>query len=191
LHLDLCPLWFVTVTTRRTNAAVNGRLRHLRRYLITEIYAAFVRTSGLPEQSSRQIEDLRDLDQIEPALHDLAERQARMEARQDKARQAWRDLDARVRALEVRSGQAITPAQRGYLSTLVQAWGAARAEQDPQSTRNPYAACWAAVKARFRIARYEDLPASQYAEAVAFVRAAYHQMTGTDLDIPEQSELDL
>ncbi len=191
LQLDRCPLWFVTVNTRRTKAAVKGRLRHLRRYLITEIYAAFARTSGLPEQSSRQIEDLRDLDQIEPALHDLAERQARMEASQDKARQAWRDLDARVRALEVRSGQAISPAQRGYLYTLVQAWGAARAERDPQSTHNPYAACWAAVKARFRIARYEDLPAGQYAEAVAFVRTAYHQMTGMDLDIPEQSELDL
>ena len=104
LQLDLCPLWFITVNTRRAKPAVKGRLRHLRRYLITEIYAAFTRLSGLPEHSSRQIEDLGDLDQIEPAFQELAERQARIEASQGKARHAWRDLDARVRALEVRSG---------------------------------------------------------------------------------------
>lgn len=191
LQLDLCPLWLVSVNTRRTRAAVKGRLRHLRRYLITEIYAAFARVSGLPEQSSRHIEDLRDLDRIEPAVTDLAERQSRLEESQSKARLAWRDLDARIRALESRSGQVITPAQRGYLYTLVQAWGAARADHEPQTSRNPYAACWAALKARFHLARYDDLPAEQYADAVAFVRAAYRQLTDTDLDIPEQSELDL
>ena len=73
----------------------------------------------------------------------------------------------------------------------MQAWGAAHAKQNPHLTRNPYAACWAALKARFRIARYEDLPASQYADAVAFVRATYHHLTGVDLDLPEQGELDL
>jgi len=191
LQLDLYPVWLLGVNTRKTQPQVRGRIQHLKRYLISEVYAAFARATGLPESSSRAIEDLRDLDEIEGSLADLASRQQQLEQSQQRARQAWRDLDARVRGLESRGSQTITDAQRGYLYTIVQAWGMARAARDPAAARNPYAACWATLKARFRIARYEDLPLSEYANAVAFVRAAYRQLTGEDLDIPEQSGFDL
>ena len=191
LQLELYPLWLIGVNTRKAAPQVRGRLQHLKRYLIAEVYAAFARITGLPESSSRDLEDLRELDQIETALNDLAARQQRLEESQARARQAWRDLDARMRALEGQRDEVITDAQRGYLYTLVQAWGQARAERQPESVRNPYAACWAALKARFRLSRYEDLPKREYPTAVAFVRDAYRQLTGTDLDIPEQTSLDL
>lgn len=191
LQLELYPLWLIGVNTRKAAPQVRGRLQHLKRYLIAEVYAAFARITGLPESSSRDLEDLRELDQIETSLNDLAARQQRLEESQARARQAWRDLDARMRALEGQRDEVITDAQRGYLYTLVQAWGQARAERQPESVRNPYAACWAALKARFRLSRYEDLPKREYPAAVAFVRDAYRQLTGTDLDIPEQTSLDL
>ena len=191
LQLELYPLWLIGVNTRKAAPQVRGRLQHLKRYLIAEVYAAFARITGLPESSSRDLEDLRELDQIETSLNDLAARQQRLEESQARARQAWRDLDARMRALEGQRDEVITDAQRGYLYTLVQAWGQARAERQPESVRNPYAACWAALKARFRLSRYEDLPKREYPTAVAFVRDAYRQLTGTDLDIPEQTPLDL
>jgi len=191
LQLELYPLWLIGVNTRKAAPQVRGRLQHLKRYLIAEVYAAFARITGLPESSSRDLEDLRELDQIETSLNDLTARQQRLEESQARARQAWRDLDARMRALEGQRDEVITDAQRGYLYTLVQAWGQARAERQPESVRNPYAACWAALKARFRLSRYEDLPKREYPTAVAFVRDAYRQLTGTDLDIPEQTSLDL
>ncbi len=191
LQLELYPLWLIGVNTRKAAPQVRGRLQHLKRYLIAEVYAAFARITGLPESSSRDLEDLRELDQIETSLNDLAARQQRLEESQARARQAWRDLDARMRALEGQRDEVITDAQRGYLYTLVQAWGQARADRQPESVRNPYAACWAALKARFRLSRYEDLPKREYPAAVAFVRDAYRQLTGTDLDIPEQTSLDL
>jgi hypothetical protein len=191
LQLELYPLWLMGVNTRKAAAQTRGRLQHLKRYLITEVYAAFARLTGLPETSSRAVEDLHDLDLIGGALDDLIVRQQQIEASQQRARQAWKDLDTRVRALEGQTEQVITDAQRGYLYTLVQAWGQARAAGDPESARNPYAACWATLKVRFRLSRYEDLPMREYPAAVAFVRDAYHQLTGADLDIPEQSTLDL
>lgn len=191
LQLELYPLWLMGVNTRKAAAQTRGRLQHLKRYLIAEVYAAFARLTGLPESSSRAVEDLHELDQIGASLADLTARQQQIEASQQRARQAWKDLDARVRALEGQTEQTISDAQRGYLYTLVQAWGQARAAGDPESLRNPYAACWATLKARFRLSRYEDLPLREYPTAVAFVRDAYRQLTGSNLDIPEQSALDL
>jgi hypothetical protein len=65
----------------------------------------------------------------------------------------------------------ISREQRGYLYQLVQAWGAAKATREPRlSKAAAYAACWTLLKAKYRIARYEDLPAAKYADFIAFVR---------------------
>jgi len=201
LLLDRFPVWLLGATPRTVKPHIRERVAHLKSYLSAEVYAAFARVTQLPPGSSSAIEDLRDLDQIdrmvsspelfEAQVRELAERQRQLEASQSRARQAWRDLDARVRSLEAKTSEPITDAQRGYLYTIVQAWGKARAEREPEARRNPYAACWASLKARFRLSRYEDLPLSEYASAVAFVRAAYHELTGEDLAIPEQTSLDL
>jgi hypothetical protein len=192
LQLELYPLWLIGVNTRKASAQTRGRLQHLKRYLIAEVYAAFARATGLPEASSREIEDLHDLDHLSHALDNLEGRQQQLEESQERARRAWRDLDARLRALEGKRVDVITGAQRGYLYTIVQAWGQARAALHPETaTSNPYAACWATFKARFHLDHYEDLPMREYANAVAFVRDAYRQLTGKELDIPEQTTLDL
>jgi hypothetical protein len=191
LQIDLYPLWMLGVNTRKSDARKQGRLRHLKRYLISEVYAAFARAAALPESSSRAIEDLHDLDHLEEALTNLETRQDSLEISQERARTAWKDLDARVRALEGQTEERISAAQRGYLYTLVQAWGQARAERQPETARNPYAACWASLKMQFRINNYQELRQRDYPAAIAFIRQSYRQLTGTDLDIPEQSSLDL
>jgi hypothetical protein len=200
LALEKVPAWLLSVSTARSPDEVRSKLSYLQSYLVREVYAAFARLAGLPEQSSRQVEDLGDLSRIDAAVSALAERQAHIEQSQDRARDTWRDLSRQVReiverlsALEQQQlGGAITRGQRGHIYQMVQAWGAAKAAQEPRLSRSAaYMSAWAALKIRFMLARYEDLPASRYEECVRFIQGAYRALTGEDLELPEQGELDL
>lgn len=213
LLLEHVPTWLVMINTSRANDVVRDRLIWYQRYIIREVYHAFAALTGLPDGESRQIEDLNDLQHVDTALQALAAQQGELNLRQDaleirqetievsqnQARQVWLDLHndlraiiARVQAIEARQSGLISTAQRGYIYQLVQVWGAAKAESDSRLNKPAaYAACWSVLKARFHIARYEDLPAAKYGEAVAFIREAYRVLTGNDLNLPEQNELDL
>jgi hypothetical protein len=200
LELEQVPALLLMINANRTRPEVREKLEHLQLYLVREVYAAFARLTGLPEQESRQIEDLEDLRRLDTALNALAERQAALEASQDRAREAYRDLRQEVRqlterlhALEGDATPTISKAQRGHLYQLVQAIGAERAQREAgRITQSAaYAGVWAAFKLAFGLARYEDLPASRYEIAVAFLKAEYRRLTGKDLELPEQGELDL
>ena len=213
LLLEHVPTWLVMINTARSSDVVRDRLIWYQRFIIREVYRAFAALTGLPDAESRQIEDLNDLRRFDSALTALAEqqgelgarqdaletRQETIEASQDQARQVWLDLrndlraiTARVQAIEARQTGLISPAQRGYIYQLVQAWGAATAERSSRMTKAAaYAACWTTLKAKFKLSRYEDLPAAKYGEAVTFIRDAYRQLTGRDLNLLEQNEMDL
>lgn len=199
LALETVPSWLLGISARARSEEVRSKLTYLQAYLVREVYAAYARLAGLPEQGSRQIEDLEELRGLDTSLGALAERQAQIESSQDKAREAWRALSAQVRdvvdrlaALEQQQEGAISRPQRGHIYQLVQAWGAAKAEQDPRLRRAAaFQTVWVAFKMRFGLARYEDLPAARYREAVQFVKDSYRALTGGDLELPEQGELDL
>lgn len=147
----------------------------------------------MPPGESRAIEDLAELTQFDDAMAELARRQQQIEQSQDRARSAWRELDGRIRALEDKlGGGAISPAQRGYVYQMVQHWAQARLEREPALARGEaFAGCWAALKTRYRIAKYEHLPAGQYDDCVAYIRGAYQRLTGTQLELPAQGTLNL
>jgi hypothetical protein len=213
LLLEHIPTWLVMINTSRANDVVRERLIWYQRFIIREVYRAFATLTGLPDAESRQIEDLDDLWRFDAALQALVGRQGEVELRQgaletrqeaietsqDQARQVWLDLRndlraiaARVQAIEARQIGLISSAQRGYIYQLVQAWGAAKAERDSRLQKSAaYTACWSALKTKFKIARYEDLPAAKYGEAVAFIRDAYRALTDNELNLPEQNEMDL
>jgi hypothetical protein len=206
LELELIPTWLLMINATRVSESVRPRLLWLQRYIVREVYRAFAALTGLPEQASRQVEDLADLGRLDAAIGELASRQETLETRQgaiessqDQARQAWRDLRAdiraiasRVAAIEQRVGGVISREQRGYLYQLVQAWGAAKAAREPRLTKPAaYAACWTLIKAKYRVARYEDLPSAKYADCVAFIQQSYQALTGEALNLPEQGALDL
>ena len=209
LQLQTASNWLVTINATRVAAPVRDRLVYLQAHLFEAVWRAFTQLTGLPEGPTRSIEDLDDLQRIDPslqALETLAQRQQTLETSQqtletsqERARAVWRTLQeelrtirARMDALEQAVGGTISKAQRGYLYQLVQAWATARAEHTPRmGRREVFAATWAEFKTRFALARYEDLPLSRYAEAVTFISERYHQLTGQDLDIPEQEDLDL
>jgi hypothetical protein len=198
LALEKVPAWLLGVTARASDE-VRDRLRYLQNYLVREVYAAFARLTGLPEQGSRQIEDLEDLRRLDTSLNVLAERQIQIEASHERAREAWREMATQIRALtdrltalEQQAEGSLTRGQRGHLYQLVQAWGAAKAEREPRLSKSAaFQTVWAALKARFRVARYEDIPSARYREAVQFVHDAYRTLTGQELALPEQGELDL
>lgn len=192
LILEFVPTWVSSVQRASASITVRERLKYLRLFAIRETYNAFACTAGLPEGESRAIEDLRDLEQFDDAMSAIAERQQVIEESQQKARSAWRELDARVRALEERVGGVISTGQRGYIYQLVQAWANARVEREPEASRGEiFQACWGAIKTRYRIAKYEHLPAAHYADCVSYIKGAYQRLTGEALDLPEQSQLDL
>lgn len=199
LALEKVPAWLISVSGARTTDVVRDKLRYLQAYLVREVYAAFARLTGLPEQHSRQIEDLEELRRLDTALTALVERQAQLEASQEKARDAWRDMAQQIRALtdrltalEQQTEGSLTRGQRGHLYHLVQAWGVAKAEREPRLSKPAaFQTVWATLRARFRVARYEDIPSSRYHEAVQFVQDAYRALTGIDLVLPAQQDLDL
>lgn len=197
--LDNLSIWLMSVQERRVGADAAQRLAYVQEYLEQAVRAAFAALTGLPEGSSRQIEDLHELERIDHAFEALTERQGALEQSQDRARLAWRDMAAQVRALtdrvqqlERQAGSKISDAQRGVIYQMVQTWGAAKAAREPNHPRSAaYQACWALVKARFKLSRYEDLSASKYDECITFIRSAYRALTGQELPVNEQEELGL
>lgn len=192
LILEFVPTWISGVQRSRASVTVRERLRYLRLFIIRETYNAFARTAGLPEGESRAIEDLQDIERLDDSMAAIAERQRLIEESQQKARSAWRELDARVHALEEQARGQISTAQRGFIYQLVQAWATARIAREPELSRGEiFQACWGAIKTRYRIAKYEHLPVGQYADCVQYITSAYRRLTGEELHLPEQGTLDL
>ncbi|WP_255604524.1 phage antirepressor N-terminal domain-containing protein [Oscillochloris sp. ZM17-4] len=199
LELERIPLWMLRIQSRRVDAAVQDRVRYVQEYLRISVYAAFAQLIGLTEQSSRQIEDLAQLDAIDPSLQALAERQAALETSQERARTVWQtlrgDMDAlrtRVRELEQALANKLTPAQRRVIYDMVHVWGHARAARDARLTPGTAIhACWALVTMRFRVTSYTDIPAGAYEECLAFIQDSYHALTGERLASSEQKSLEL
>lgn len=211
LPLDDVPLWLVKIRPPRGNLQAAERLRYVQNYLIASVRSAFAALTGLPDAPSHQIiEDLQDLDAIDPALQalrTLAERQARLEESQDRAREAWRDLAAQIRALrsmlplvddlrdrmqqvERQLRMRLSPAQRTAIYRLVQAYSEAHAARSGQAKPGvEIRRAWMEFNARFGIAAYTDLPADCFEEAVQFVKAQERALTGEDLDAATQENL--
>ena len=210
LALDDIPLWLIKVRPPRGNPQAAERLRYVQAYLIASVRSAFAALTGLPDAPSNQIEDLQELDIIDPSLQvlrDLVDRQTRIEDSQGRAREAWRDLAAQIRDLrgvlpmveELRTRMQeverqlqlrLSPEQRTAIYRLVQAYGEARAAQRGVSQPGPeIRKCWAEFNARFGIATYTDLPADRFDEAIQFVKAQYLVLTGSEIEASTQEPL--
>ena len=74
LELELVPTWLLMINAARVGEPVRPRLMWLQRYIVREVYRAFASLVGLPEQESRQIEDLADLQRFNTAIAELADR---------------------------------------------------------------------------------------------------------------------
>lgn len=193
LMLEYVAAWVSTVDRSRASAVVQERLRYLRIFTIRHVNEAITKAAGLPEGPSRAIEDLRDLARYDEAIRGIAERQQGMDESQEKARQAWRDHERRIRALEVQVAESsvLSRTQRGVIYQLVQIWSQARIDRQAMSSAAAFSGCWAAVKARYKVAKYEDIRAAQFDDCVAYIEASYRQLTGEALVLPTQGELPL
>jgi hypothetical protein len=171
------------VNRSRATPIVQERLRYLRLFIIREVYNAIAQAAGLPTGPSRTIEDLGDLQRFDATIQGLAERQQAFEQSQDKARQAWKEHEDRIRRLEAQLAQTgtITKAQRGHIYQLVQIWAQARVDREQLPFGTAIAGCWAVLKKRYNIAKYEHLPASDYQNCVDFIKRSYRTLTGEEL----------
>lgn len=183
LLLEHVPLWISGVTRRKAAPDIQERLRFLKLFIIGHVHDAIATVAGLPAGSSRNIEDLRDLQRYDEAIQGIAARTAALEESQSKARTAWREHEARIQRLEelTRSMLRLSPTQRGMIYEQVHAWARARAAREDIPFGLAIARCWGAVKGRFTVAKYEDIPAVQYEECLRFIRQSYAEETGEEL----------
>lgn len=184
LILEFVPTWISTVNRTKAAPSVRERLRHLRLFIIREVYDAIATAAGLPTGSSRNIESLDDLQRFDDSITGLADRQKALEESLDKARQAWKDHEERIRRLEgiqQEAGPLISTAQRGVIYQLVQTWAQAREAHESLPFNRAIAGCWAAIKRRYDLSKYEHLPAAKYEDCVAFIRRSYTSLTGQEL----------
>ena len=187
LILEFVPAWISGVNRRRASVAVRERLRYLRLFSIRQVYDAIAQTAGLPEGRSSNIEDLQDLRHFDEAMEGIALRQEALEQSQEKARIAWRDHEQRLRRLEeqLTTTTTISQAQRGQIYQMVQLWAQARIAHEQVSSAAAFAGCWAAIKTRYNVAKYEHIPAGQYDDCVSYIQRAYAKLTGQPLALPE------
>ncbi|NNJ12758.1 hypothetical protein EKD04_020745 [Chloroflexales bacterium ZM16-3] len=183
LLLEHVPLWISGVTRRKATPDIQDRLRFLKLFIIGHVHDAIAQAAGLPAGSSRNIEDLRDLERYDTAIQGIAARTEALEESQGKARTAWREHEGRIRRLEeqIRSMLRLSPTQRGTIYEQVHAWGRARADREGIPFGAAIAKCWGTLKARFTVAKYEDIPAAQYEECLRFIRQSYAEETGESL----------
>jgi len=183
LILEFVPAWISTVNRTKASPVVQERRRYLRLFSIRQVYDAIARAAGLPEGPSRNIEDLRDLQRYDEAIQGIAERQAALEQSQEKARQAWRDHEQRLRQLEAELQQTglLSAAQRGHIYQLVQIWAQARVDREHVTSSVAFTACWGAIKTRYKVAKYEHIPTKNYQDCVEFIRRTYERMIGEAL----------
>jgi hypothetical protein len=191
LILEFVTAWVSTVDRSRASVMVQERLRYLRIFSIRHVNDAIARAAGLPEGPSRNIEDLRDLARYDEAIRGIAERQQALDESQEKARQAWRIHEQRIRALETQLAESavLSRTQRGVIYQLVQAWAQARVDHQGVTSSAAFAGCWAAIKARYKVAKYEDIRSTQFDDCVTYIQSAYQQITGTPLSLAEQGQL--
>ncbi len=187
LILEFVPAWITGVNRNRTTVAVRERLRYLRLFSIREVYNAIARTAGLPEGSSSRIEDLQELQRYDTGMEALASRQAALETSQDRARDAWREHEQRLCALEAHLTEpsVVSVAQRGHIYQLVQVWAQARIDQEGVTSATAFVGCWSAVKTRYKVAKYEHIPARDYDDCVRYIERAYQRLTGQELRLPD------
>jgi hypothetical protein len=193
LILEFVAAWVSTVDRSRASTVVQERLRYLRIFSIRHVNDAIAQAAGLPEGPSRNIEDLRDLARYDEAIRGIAERQQALEESQAKARQAWRAHEQRISALEAQHAETsvLSRRQRGTIYQMVQLWAQARVERERMTSAAAFAGCWSAIKARYKVAKYEDIRAAQYDDCITYIQRAYQQLTGAPLPISEQAELPL
>jgi hypothetical protein len=197
LLLDDLSLWLLTLQIARVGAEVQRRVAYIKDYLAASVRVAFTQLTGLPSGPSSQIEDLSALDRIDTTLRALADRQGTLESQQAQGQREREDLamlitalHERVRQLETETRARLNEVQRGAIYHMIHAWGSARAARDAKLTEGAAVhACWRELNARFRVARYEDLPAARYDEILGFIKGQYHALTGEDLDATEQGRL--
>ena len=136
LILEFVPAWIASVDRARAGIVVQERLRFLRLFIVREVYGAIAAAAGLPTDSSRAIEDLDDLQRFDAAMQGLAERQEALVQSQDRARQAWKNHDDRLRRIEAMLGSAevLSTGQRGVIYQLVQRWAQARIDREGEWT---------------------------------------------------------
>lgn len=184
LILEFVPSWISTVNRAKASPIVQERLRYLRLFSIRQVYDVIAHAAGLPEGTSRDIEDLHDLEQFDASIQGIAERQQALEESQAKARQAWHNHEEWILRLEAQLAQSTTlsPAQRGHIYQLVQLWAQARVDRENLPFGAAIAGCWAAIKTRFQVAKYEHMPSREYARCVTYIRQAYEKLVGEPLN---------
>ncbi|MFO7169683.1 MAG: hypothetical protein DIU80_016790 [Chloroflexota bacterium] len=192
---DLAP-WLASIATSRISDEAQLRFTYVRTYLRNAVRRAFNELAGLPQGPSNTIEDLAELDRINPALErleELSERQAAAEASNLEAHEQLRamllELSERVRELEHQVRSKLRPEQRHTIDHLVQQIAEVRSERDKSTVGVAKHRTWRQLNDAFHVTTYTDLPAARCDEIIRYLKDLYRAYAGRDIDAVEQQGL--
>jgi hypothetical protein len=193
---DDLATWIMIVPANQIGANSRERFGYVQQYLTAAVARAFTELTGLPADAGQQIEDLTDLDLIEPAFVTLEEFERRQGASEARNEAAHEELTAQLADLRVRLNELahemrlrVSPEQRFTIHNLVTAWAEARATQSSTPVGPMKHQCWKQVNAAFGVTTYADLPAARFDEIVRYLKDCYREVTGKDIDVIRQERL--
>lgn len=98
----------------------------------------------------------------------------------ESVRRFFQTVEQRLSALEARLQPELDPAQARHIQELVQLLARAL-DPERQKQRETYALIYGALKKRFRVPSYRNIPAKRYEEVVAFLADWYRRVVPGDL----------
>ena len=187
LPIDYLNGWLFGINATRVKEEIRERLLRYQRECYQTLAQAFGGTQ-VEEANSPTLAALGQVREMGMAIVRMAEEQmaferrlAQTENRIDQAAVVYGDLTKRVRLLEQKMlpGNAITEEQASQISQGVKSVALALGKQ---TSRNEFGSVYGELYRRFGITSYKLLPASRFAEAMAFLTEWYLELdTGEDV----------
>jgi hypothetical protein len=191
LILEFVPAWIATVSRANATPIVQERLRYFTLFSIREVYAAVHAKPACPLglAARSRIWATSRPSIIASSASRSASRRLRT-ARTRRGRHGAISTHAWTSRGSCGRGQAVGASARHGLPPGA-SLGQERATRERVSIGVALRACWSTLRTRYKVSRYEDIESGYFDDCVAYIQRQYQKLTGTELKLPEQGELDL
>lgn len=180
LRVDMIPMWLTTISPSRVREDVRTKIKQYQREAAKVLWEAFQDGRLTLDQD---FETLLQEDTPEVQAYKMAMAVAKMARQQILLRSQVQDHERRIGSLEAQIGDSerfISAEQAMHVSQAVKVIAL---ELGRLSKRNEFPGVYGELYRQFRVPSYREIPASQYEQAMNFLRQWYETVTDSS-DIP-------
>lgn len=168
--------WLFGINANRVREEIRPKLLSYQRDVYRVLYEAFVEKKPATAPDTT-IDDIIAADPHLSEAVSIAQAIITMARSQAALRADVVNLDKRVQLLEADSGKSDRYIKNSQAMQIAQAVKQLALELGKRSGRSEFGAVWGEVHRRFKIPRYEQLPAVQFEECMGFLRQWYESLT--------------